>query len=101
MAATEVIALVIDARRKIVSALIAGPCHLVARIGGAGALSPTHVPGYAMRTYFGRPGPNIRFSTLTAMATSLACRPSVWKRSPLPMTRFHLEMSASTRARQL
>src|SRR5215203_2437359 len=33
--------------------------------------------------------------------TSLACRPSVCERSPSPMTRFHLEMSASTRARQL
>src|SRR5215213_8263007 len=30
-------------------------CHLVAWIGGVGALSPTHVPGYAMRTYSGRP----------------------------------------------
>src|SRR3954464_570905 len=75
--------------------------HLVAWIGCTGALSPTRVPGYAMRTYFGRPSSSIRFSTSTAMATSLACRPSVWKRSPLPTTRFHFEMSASTRARQL
>src|SRR4051812_38293034 len=29
--------------------------HLVAWIGGVGALSPTGVPGYAMRTYSGRP----------------------------------------------
>src|SRR5215208_6236411 len=78
-----------------------GRRHLVAWIGGTGALSPTRVLGQAMRTYFGRPSSSIRFSTSTAMATSLACRPSVWKRSPLPMTRFHLEMSASTRARQL
>src|SRR4051812_50066676 len=52
--------------------------HLVARIGGVGVLSPTRVPGYAMRTYSGRPSPSIRFSTSAAMATSLACRPSVW-----------------------
>src|SRR3954471_11875234 len=42
--------------------------HLVAWIGGTGALSPTCVPGYAMRTYFGRPSSSIRFSTSTAMA---------------------------------
>src|SRR4051795_7960655 len=84
-----------------VAAWAAAPWHLVAWIGGTGALSPTRVPGYAMRTYFGRPSSSIRFSTSTAMAISLAWRPSVWKRSPLPMTRFHLEMSASTRARQL
>jgi hypothetical protein len=46
--------------------------HLVAWIGGAGALSPTCVPGYAMRTYSGRPRSSIRFSTSTAIATSLA-----------------------------
>src|SRR5918995_276517 len=43
----------------------------------------------------------MRFSAVAAMATSVACRPSVRERSPSPMTRFHLEMSASTRARQL
>src|SRR3954469_24445454 len=37
--------------------------HLVAWIGGTGALSPTRVPGYAMGTYFGRPSSSIRFST--------------------------------------
>src|SRR3954464_4330286 len=74
--------------------------HLVAWIGGTGALSPTRVPGYAMRTYSGRPSSSIRFSTSTAMATSLACRPSVWKRRPSPMTRFQREISPSTRARQ-
>ena len=42
--------------------------RLVARIGGVGALSPTRVPGYAMRMYFGRPSSNIRFSTSAAMA---------------------------------
>ena len=36
-----------------------------------------------------------------AMATSLACRPSVCDRSPSPMTRFQRDTSASTRARQL
>src|SRR5829696_8840452 len=74
--------------------------HLVAWIGGAGALSPTRVPGHAMRTYSGRPSSSIRFSTSAAMATSVACRPSVWKRSPAPTTRFHREISDSTRARQ-
>src|SRR3954462_2901997 len=33
--------------------------------------------------------------------TSIACCPSVWKRRPSPTTRFHREMSDSTRARQL
>src|SRR4051812_46912756 len=75
--------------------------HLVAWIGGVGALSPTRVPDHATRTYSGRPSSSIRFSTLAAIATSLACRPSVCERSPSPITRFHLEMSASTRARQL
>src|SRR4051812_27356040 len=50
----------------------AGEMHLVAWIGGTGALSPTHVPGYAMRTYSGRPRSSIRFSTSAAIATSLA-----------------------------
>ena len=68
--------------------------HLVAWIGGVGALSPTRVPGHAMRTYSGRPSSSIRFSTSAAMATSVACRPSVWKRSPSPMTRFQREISA-------
>src|SRR4051812_32212994 len=45
--------------------------HLVTRIGGAGALSPSRVPGYAMRTYFERPSSSMRFSTLVAMATSV------------------------------
>src|SRR4051794_38639179 len=42
--------------------------HLVAWIGGMDALSPTRVPGYAMRTYLGRPSSSIRFSTSAAMA---------------------------------
>jgi hypothetical protein len=74
--------------------------RLVARIGGVGALSPIRVPGYAMRTYSGRPSSSIRFSTSAAIATSVACRPSVCERSPSPMTRFQREISASTRARQ-
>src|SRR3954452_2598563 len=77
------------------------PGHLVAWIGGVGAPSPTRVPGYVMRTYSGRPSSSIRFSTSTARATSLACRPSVCERSPSPMTRFQREISDSTRARQL
>ena len=74
--------------------------RLVAWVGGVGALSPTRVPGYAMRTYSGRPSSSIRFRTLAAMATSLACRPSVCERSPSPRTRFQREISHSTRARQ-
>ena len=43
----------------------------------------------------------MRFSTPAAIATSVACRPSVRERSPSPMTRFHLDTSDSTRARRL
>jgi hypothetical protein len=43
----------------------------------------------------------MRFSTSAAMDISAARRPSVRERSPSPMTRFHLETPASTRARQL
>src|SRR3954454_8860224 len=75
--------------------------RLVAWIGGVGALIPTRVQDHAMRTYSGRPRSSIRFSTLAAMATSLACRPSVCERSPSPMTRFQRDTSDSTRARQL
>src|SRR3954451_3706153 len=80
--------------------LLAAIRHLVAWIGGVGALSPTRVPGHAVRTYSGRPRSSIRFSTSAAIATSIACRPSVWERRPSPTTRFHREMSHSTRARQ-
>ena len=45
---------------------------LVARIGGVDALSPTRVSGHARRTYSGRPRSSMRFSTPTAMATSVA-----------------------------
>src|SRR3954470_8318382 len=48
--------------------------------GGVGALIPTRVPGYAVRTYSGRPRSNIRFRMLVAMAISVACRPSVCER---------------------
>src|SRR3954451_9338691 len=72
----------------------------VAWIGGVGALGPTRIPGYAMRTYSGRPSSSIRFRTSAAMATSIACRPSVCERSSSPMTRFQREISRSTRARQ-
>jgi hypothetical protein len=60
-------------RRRWVTALPSAS-RLVAWIGGVGALNPTRVPGYAMRTYSGRPSSSIRFSTSAAMATSLACR---------------------------
>src|SRR3954454_1787060 len=75
--------------------------HLVAWIGGMDALSTTRVPGHAMRTYSGRPSSSIRFSTSAAIATSIICRPSVWKRRPPPTTHFQREMSDSPRARQL
>src|SRR3954464_13376269 len=35
---------------------------------GAGALSPSRVPGYAMRTYSGRPSSSIRFGSVRARA---------------------------------
>ena len=74
---------------------------LVAWVGGEDALSPTRVPGHAVRTYSGRPSSNMRFSTLAAIATSVACRSFVCERSASPMTRFHRDTSDSTRARQL
>src|SRR4051794_5201018 len=58
-------------------ALLAAPAHLVARVDRVGALSPTRVPGHAVRTYSGRPSSSMRFSTLAAIATSVACRPFV------------------------
>src|SRR3954447_6710643 len=73
----------------------------VAWVGGVHALSLTRVAGYAMRTYSGRPKSNMRFRTLVAIATSVACRPSVCERSPPPITHFQRAISASTRARQL
>ena len=73
---------------------------LVAWVGSLGALNPARVPGHAVRTYSGRPSSSMRFSALAAMATSVACRPSVWRRSPSPMTRFQRDTSDSTRARQ-
>src|SRR4051812_34762043 len=73
----------------------------VAWVGGVHALSPTRVAGYAVRTYSGRPKSNMRFRTLVAMATSVACRPSVCEHSPPPITHFQRAISASTRARQL
>src|SRR5207253_6036859 len=54
-----------------------GYSNRVAWVGGVHALSPTRVASYAMRTYSGRPKSNMRFRTLVAMATSVACRPSV------------------------
>ena len=59
------------------------------------------VNSHTIRTYSGRPSSSMRFSALTAMATSVARRLSVCERSPLPMTRLKRAMSASTRARQL
>jgi hypothetical protein len=75
--------------------------RFVAAVGGLDALIPAHVRDHAMRTYSGRPNSSIRFSTLAAIATSVVWRPSVCDRSPSPMTRFHLEISASIKARLL
>src|SRR5215204_880085 len=68
---------VMDAARDFIVAKLGAECYsaladqpgmrLVAWIGGVGALSPTRVPGHAMRTYSGRPKSNIRFRTLVAM----------------------------------
>jgi len=69
--------------------------RLVARVTGVGASSSTRVPGHAVRTCSGRPRSNMRFSTSAAMATSVSCRPSVWKRSASPITRLKRAMSAS------
>src|SRR3954471_23770090 len=44
---------------------------------------------------------SMRVAAVVHTIPSLACRPSVCTCSPSPMTRFHLEISASTRARQL
>ena len=44
--------------------------------------------GHAMRTDSGRPSSSMRFSTPTAMATSVACRRSVCERGVSPITRL-------------
>src|SRR4051812_22387598 len=90
-----------ESARGILQVLIRTLNRLVAWVSGVGALSPTRVAGYAVRTYSGRPKSNIRFRTLVAMATSVACRPSVCERSPPPITHFQRAISASPRARQL
>src|SRR4051812_36136008 len=52
-----------------------------------------------MRTYFGRPSSNMRLSTWTATSISVARRSSVCERNPSPITRFHLPIAVSARAR--
>ena len=56
-----------------------------------------------MRTYSGRPSSSMRFSTLTAMATSLACRPSVASAAvanhPFPARNVGFDESAPVVAR--
>jgi tripartite-type tricarboxylate transporter receptor subunit TctC len=63
--------------------------------------SPVVGAAHAVRTYSGRPSFSIRLSARPPMATSVARRSSVRDRRPSPRTRFHLDTSASTRARQL
>ena len=53
-----------------------------------GRSEPILARGHAMRTDSGRPSSSMRFSTPTAMATSVACRPSVCERSVSPITRL-------------
>ena len=53
-----------------------------------GRTHPYPVRGHAMRTDSGRPSSSMRFSTPTAMAASVACRPSVCERSVSPITRL-------------
>jgi len=55
--------------------------------------------GQARRIYSGWPSSSMRFSTCTAMATSVARRASVRERSASPMTRLKRPISASTKAR--
>ena len=66
-----------------------------------GAVGERRGRDHASRTYSGRPSSSMRFSTLTAAATSVARRLSVRDRTAPPMTRLNLLMSASTKARQL
>ena len=68
---------------------------------GCGRTQPGPSSGLCDADVLQRPSSSIRFSTSAVMATSVACRPSVCEWSPSPIIRFHLEMSASTRARQL
>jgi hypothetical protein len=51
---------------------LAGRRQIVAWVSSVDAHSPTHVPRYAVRRYSGRPSSSMRFSTLAAMATSVA-----------------------------
>ena len=73
----------------------------VARIRGAGAMTPTPFWAHAMRTDSGRPSSSMRFRTWTATSISVARRSSVRERSPSPITRLNRPMVASARARAL
>jgi len=53
-----------------------------------GTVRPLAIVSYAMRTDSGRPSSSIRFRMPTAMATSVACRPSVCDRNASPITRL-------------
>ncbi len=70
-------------------------------ISGSDGRCPSRSRFHAVRTYSGRPRSSMRFSTPTAMATSVARRRSVRERSASPITRLNRLTSASTRARQL
>src|ERR1700687_2107925 len=75
--------------------------HIVLPVlhGPAGGRSvPNLIFRHTRRTCFGCPRSSMRFSTATAMATSVARRRSVCERSASPVTRLKGLMSASTRA---
>jgi hypothetical protein len=77
------------------------PLHTALLHGsGTGAPSLTPCSGLCDEEVLWAPRSSIRFSTLVAMTTSVACRPSVCDRSPPPMTRFQRAISNSARARQ-
>ena len=73
----------------------------VARIRGAGAMTPTPFWAHAMRTDSGRPSSSMRFRTWTPTSISVARRSSVRERSPSPITRLKRPIVASARARSL
>ena len=93
--------------RRMVRQAIAGalpPVHRYPTVLHGSAVQ-THdafsLRSHAVRTYCGRPRSSMRFSALTAMATSVARRRSVWECKPSPITRLKRLTSASTSARQL
>src|SRR3712207_3696460 len=75
-------------------------CGTVLHGSACGRSEPVLASVHAMRTDSGRPSSSMRFSTPTAMATSVACRPSVCERSVSPITRYHPFVAADCRLDQ-